>query len=177
LVTDTDETRSIDDTRSINDNCGWEHVCTDLTTFHDYADGPQLEKNCGDMANILDKKAGRDLFVGETPGDSGARHQTGAPVMCTEFGGVNIAAAKDGEEREWGYTTATDPEDLLQRVEKLVKAVTSNGHCCAFVYTQLTDIEQEANGLYSFDRKEKLDSTRVKARIDDALQEYYAKVN
>jgi hypothetical protein len=62
--------------------------------------------------------------------------------MCTEFGGVNIAAAKnegkDGEdEREWGYTTATDPEDLLKRVEKLVKAVTNGGHCCAFVYTQL----------------------------------------
>jgi hypothetical protein len=40
-----------------------------------------------------------------------------------------------------------------------------------------TDIEQEANGLYSFDRKEKLDSTRVKALIDEAVQQYYAKVN
>lgn len=63
--------------------------------------------------------------------------------MCTEFGGVNIAniapagAAQDDGERDWGYTTASSAEDLLQRFERLVKAVTRGGHCCAFVYTQL----------------------------------------
>lgn len=60
--------------------------------------------------------------------------------MCTEFGGVNIAAAAvpgDGKERDWGYTTASDPDDLLKRVSRLVKGVTKGGHCCAFVYTQL----------------------------------------
>ncbi|KFA78802.1 hypothetical protein S40288_05466 [Stachybotrys chartarum IBT 40288] len=172
-------TKSLDDTRSINDNCGWEHVCTDLSTFHDYADGPALEKNCSTLDAILDKKAGRDMFVPEVAGvDAGAKHVPGAPVMCTEFGGVNIAAAKatTGEDREWGYTTATDPEDLLQRVERLAKGVTRGGHTCAFVYTQLTDIEQEANGLYSFDRKEKLDSTRVKALMEEAMQLYYEKI-
>ncbi|KAF4507785.1 hypothetical protein G6O67_004248 [Ophiocordyceps sinensis] len=40
------------------------------------------------------------------------------------------------------------------------------GHCCAFAYTQLTDIEQEANALYSFDREDKLDATEVKAVLD-----------
>ncbi|KAH7324953.1 glycoside hydrolase family 2 protein [Stachybotrys elegans] len=173
-------TKSLDDTRSINDNCGWEHVCTDLSTFHDYADGPQLEQNCSQLESIMDKKAGRDLFVPAVAGDAGAKHVEGAPIMCTEFGGVNIAAAKtkkEGEEeREWGYTTATDPEDLLKRVERLVKGVTKAGHCCAFVYTQLTDIEQEANGLYSFDRKEKLDSKRVKVLMEEAMQLYYDKV-
>lgn len=80
------------------------------------------------------------MFVKALPGsDVGAAHQTGAPVMCTEFGGVNIVPAKDATEgdREWGYTTASDPEDLLKRVEKLVKGVVAGGHCCAFVYTQL----------------------------------------
>jgi hypothetical protein len=59
--------------------------------------------------------------------------------MCTEFGGVNIkpAAGADGAERDWGYTTASDPEDLLNRVSKLIKGVTAGGHCRAFVYTQL----------------------------------------
>jgi hypothetical protein len=56
--------------------------------------------------------------------------------MCTEFGGVNIKPAA-GEERDWGYTTASDPEDLLKRVSRLVKGVTAGGHCCAFVYTQM----------------------------------------
>lgn len=133
--------RTLDGTRSINDNCGWEHVCTDLTTFHDYSDGPGLEKTCANLDLILDKKAERNMFVDEIHGvDSSAKHQVGAPVMCTEFGGVNIAPAKteEGEEsRDWGYTTASDSEDLLERIGRLVRAVTEGGHCCAFVYTQL----------------------------------------
>ncbi|KAM0335151.1 hypothetical protein ACHAQA_000192 [Verticillium albo-atrum] len=171
-------TKTLDPTRSINDNCGWEHVVTDLTTFHDYADGPQLAENCSTLERILDTKAGRDMFVPAVAGDAGARHVPGAPVMCTEFGGVNIAPAKGkgGEDRDWGYTTATDAEDLLKRIERLVRGVVEGGHCCAFVYTQLADIEQETNGLYTFDRKEKLDASRVKALIEEALKSFYARV-
>lgn len=126
-------TKTLDDTRPINDNCGWEHVCTDLTTFHDYSDGSELSRICESMDNILGPKAGKDLFVGQT------RHQDGAPVICTEFGGVNIAP-RDGEtavEGSWGYTTASDAKDLLERVRKLMLAVVEGGHCCGFVYTQL----------------------------------------
>lgn len=39
-----------------------------------------------------------------------------------------------------------------------------------------TDIEQEANGLYSFDRREKLDAAKVKALMDEAVQVYYERV-
>lgn len=138
----TNHHRSLDSTRSINDNCGWEHVCGDLSTFHDYSDGPQLEKNCATVEAILGEKAGRNMFVAEIPGvDPGFKHQPGVPIMNTEFGGVNIAPAKkpeDGEDtNDWGYTTATDPEDLLKRIDVLVKAIVDSGHCCAFVYTQL----------------------------------------
>ncbi|KAH6664373.1 beta-galactosidase [Plectosphaerella plurivora] len=172
------QTKSLDPTRSINDNCGWEHVITDLTTYHDYADGDALAVTSASLAKILEPKAGRDMFSKPVEDDPGAVHHDGAPVMCTEFGGVNITPAKsaaDGD-REWGYTTATDSEDLLKRVEKLVKAVVTGGHACAFVYTQLVDIEQEANGLYTFDRKEKLDSARVKSLIDEALEVFYKRV-
>lgn len=126
-------TKTLDPTRPINDNCGWEHVCTDLTTFHDYNDGPQLADICSNMERILDKKAGKGMFVG------GASHSQGAPVICTEFGGVNIAA-KEGEkavENSWGYTTASDAQDLLERVRRLMLGVVQGGHCCGFVYTQL----------------------------------------
>ena len=133
--------RVLDPTRSINDNCGWEHVLTDLSTFHDYADGPELEKTCANLDAILGLKAGRDLFTPEIAGsEPGCKHIPNAPIMCTEFGGVNIApksSSDGGEERDWGYTTASDPEDLLKRVDKLVKGVVAGGHCCAFVYTQL----------------------------------------
>ena len=82
-------------------------------------------------------------------GEPEIAHCPGAPVMCTEFGGVNIAppaaassssGADDnngGGAAEWGYTTAKDAGDLLQRFERLIHAVTKGGYCCAFVYTQL----------------------------------------
>ncbi|KAH0525480.1 hypothetical protein TsFJ059_007845 [Trichoderma semiorbis] len=173
-------TKTLDPTRSINDNCGWEHVCTDLSTFHDYSDGPELEKTCADLDAILGPKAGRDLFVGEIPNvDKGARHTPGAPIICSECGGINIALAKkdDSEEsRDWGYTTAADPEDLLKRVERVVKGVAGGGYCCGFVYTQLTDIEQETNGLYTFSRQEKLDPAKIKAVMEEAAQMFYTRV-
>ncbi|TFB05027.1 Beta-galactosidase [Trichoderma ghanense] len=173
-------TKTLDSTRSINDNCGWEHVCTDLSTFHDYSDGPELEKTCADLAAILGPKAGRELFVGEIPGvDKGSRHTPGAPMICTECGGINIALADEHagrESRDWGYTTAVDPEDLLKRIERVVKGVAGGGFCCGFVYTQLTDIEQETNGLYTFDRREKLDCAEVKAVMEEAAQMFYKRV-
>ncbi|KAK8151822.1 family 2 glycoside hydrolase [Phyllosticta citrichinensis] len=168
-------TKTLDPTRPINDNCGWQHVLTDLTTFHDYSDAPALAETCASLEGILGPKAGRGLFVEPIPGiDPGSAHKPGAVVMNTEFGGVNIApAAADGAEREWGYTTASDPQDLLQRIERLMKAVVQNGQCSGFVYTQLADIEQETNGLLSFDRKEKLPSAQIKAVVDEVLGMFY----
>ena len=135
----------MDPSRPINDNCGWEHVCTDLSTFHDYSDGPQLETICSSLDTALGPHAGRATFVGPIDDklfpDSGTSHNKGAPVICTEFGGVNIAPAK-GEEgkagaKDWGYTTAADPEDLLRRINHLFTAVVKHGHCCGLVYTKL----------------------------------------
>ncbi|KAK5958331.1 hypothetical protein OHC33_000173 [Knufia fluminis] len=165
-------TKTLDSTRPINDNCGWEHVTTDLTTFHDYSDGPELARVCHTLEGILKPKANRDMFVG------GTAHREGAPVMCTEFGGVNIAV-RQGEksvEGEWGYTTASDAKDLLARVRRLMLGVVEGGHCSGFVYTQLTDIEQETNGLYTYDRKEKLPASDVKDIIDEAQRIYFGKI-
>ncbi|OJJ98954.1 hypothetical protein ASPACDRAFT_31004 [Aspergillus aculeatus ATCC 16872] len=168
-------TKTLDPTRPINDNCGWEHVLTDLTTYHDYTDSTELAAACADLTQgILGPKAAHDMFVPAVDGDAGAKHTPGAPVICSEFGGVNITPAQGttAGERDWGYTTASDPEDLLARLERLVMAVVKGGHTCGMVYTQLCDIEQEVNGLYSYDRKEKVPAARVKT-IMDAAQRYY----
>ncbi|KAF2004781.1 glycoside hydrolase family 2 protein [Amniculicola lignicola CBS 123094] len=172
-------TKTLDPSRPINDNCGWEHVKTDLTTFHDYADSDALSNTCAILkGGILGPKAGRPMFVEPIPGrDDGGSHVEGAVVICTEFGGVNIAPATDANHKgEWGYTTAADSNDLLKRVEKLVAAVVDGKHCSGFVWTQLADIEQETNGLYTFDRKEKLDASKVRAVIANAQQRYYSMI-
>ncbi|KAI9932543.1 hypothetical protein MW887_008785 [Aspergillus wentii] len=169
---------TLDPTRPINDNCGWEHVVTDLTTYHDYTDAPALAATCSDFnTGILGQKGGHDMFVGPTKSDPGTKHAPGAPVICSEMGGVNIIPTKGtAGERDWGYTTATDPEDFLGRLERLVMAVVKGGHSCGLVYTQLCDIEQEVNGLYSYDRQEKVAAARVKGIMDAAHQYYYEHV-
>ncbi|KAF2088298.1 glycoside hydrolase family 2 protein [Saccharata proteae CBS 121410] len=194
-------TKTLDPTRPINDNCGWEHVHGDYTSFHDYSDHPALTTTCSSLSNILGPKAGRDMFVPPIPGlDPGASHQPHMIVMNTECGGVNIAPAKTGppsaqtstsasisleasqkageeaaagDEAEWGYTTASDPEDLLKRIELLMRGVVGKGLVSGFVWTQLADIEQETNGLYSFDRREKLEAGRVKAAMDEVIGGWY----
>ncbi|PGH34875.1 hypothetical protein GX50_02325 [[Emmonsia] crescens] len=166
-------TKSLDPTRSVNDNCGWEHVCDDLTTFHDYSDGPALTTTCKTMKAILDEKGGHHTFVG------GTKHRKGAPVMCSEFGGVNIAPSNPNAkgDGDWGYTTASDPADLLARLESLLMGVVRGGHCCGFVYTQIVDVEQEVNGLYTFDRKAKLKPELVKDINDRARKLYLESID
>lgn len=134
-------TKTLDPTRPINDNCGWEHVLTDLSTFHDYADAEGMAERCKSVEDILQN--GKSMFLGKIQGpdgacDEGSRHQIGAPVICTEFGGVNIANFNDSERTQnWGYTTAKDSEDLLRRVENIIMATVKEGNVCGIVWTQL----------------------------------------
>jgi hypothetical protein len=167
-------TKTLDPTRPVNDNCGWEHVKTDLTTFHDYADGDALTKTCSTMSGILGEHGSRPLFLAGVGDDEGSAHKSNAPVICTEFGGINIArsTAEEGGQRDWGYTTAVDPNDLLERIGKMMTGIVEGGHVCGFVYTQLTDIEQEVNGLYTPDRKEKLDSRQVRKLVANVIARY-----
>ncbi|KAF1964634.1 glycoside hydrolase family 2 protein [Bimuria novae-zelandiae CBS 107.79] len=177
-------TKVLDPSRPVNDNCGWEHVRGDLTTFHDYADGEALAATCKSLDGILASKAGRPLFVKPIPGvDEGAAHTPGAPIICTEFGGINIArqtqiqtspstTPEKGDDRDWGYTTASDPKDLLSRIGKMMKAIVEPGLVCGFVYTQLTDIEQEVNGLYTPEREAKLEPERVREIIEGVVERW-----
>ncbi|KAK5699700.1 hypothetical protein LTR97_005831 [Elasticomyces elasticus] len=173
-------TKVLDPTRPVNDNCGWEHVITDLSTFHDYADANGMANRCKDLHHIL--HTGRSVFLDPIYGkdghhDAGSQHIRGAPVLCTEFGGVNVASQNDDSRKEnWGYTTASDSSDLLKRFEDLMMAVVKEGHVCGVVWTQFSDIEQEANGLYTYDRKPKADPAGVKAVMEKAAKAYYDKV-
>ena len=101
-------TKTLDPTRPINDNCGWEHVVTDLSTFHDYADAGGMGERCESVQSVLGR--GKNMFLGEINGqggkhDGGSKHLRGAPILCTEFGGVNIAAAND-ESRKGNWVCA-----------------------------------------------------------------------
>jgi beta-galactosidase/beta-glucuronidase len=147
--------KSLDPTRPVVDNDGWEHTSdTDILTLHDYArTGDLLAKKYEslriDPSHI--PRNGRDALV------FGATYN-GAPFMLTEFGGIAYRVGAPGAANEWGYSgIETSREAFLARLDGLVKAIRQNPVWAGFCYTQLTDVEQEINGLMTFDRKPKVD--------------------
>ncbi|WP_299039360.1 glycoside hydrolase family 2 protein [uncultured Pseudokineococcus sp.] len=149
----TDLTRALDPTRPVVCNDGWEQQSTDITTVHDYeGDGAVLARTYADEA-ARDRlvgglaPSGRAQFVG------GAVH-AGQPVMLTEFGGISFqpgAARADA----WGYTAAQDAGDWTARIGALYDAVRASTFLAGSCYTQLTDTEQETNGLLDAQRRPK----------------------
>lgn len=147
-------THTLDSTRMVVSNDGWEHARTDLLTIHDYGHADSIRRRYADRPEIPhaipsgphETPTGRPLYT------TGHRHH-GEPILITEFGGIAIG----DDDATWGYHTVRDGEELLEQYRELIAAVRSCDSVAGFCYTQLTDLEQEANGLLSFDRKPKAD--------------------
>jgi hypothetical protein len=91
---------------------------------------------------------------------------TGQPYIVDEFGGIKWIPSEEliFAEDSWGYGDAPQTlEAFYKRLEGLVDAVLSHDHICGYCYTQLTDVEQEQNGVYNYDRSPKFDMARVAA--------------
>lgn len=145
-------TRSLDSSRPVVSNDGWEHALTDLCTIHDYRDAAALARDHASAeTSVASTPANRPVYV---PGHS----YRGEPILITEFGGIAFA----GEEGGWGYSTVADTEDFLERYKGLTDALLESETVQGFCYTQLTDIEQEVNGLLTFDRKPKARTDRIR---------------
>ena len=145
--------RSLDQTRLVVDNDGWEHTDeTDLFTLHDYArTGEQMAAKY----KGLDTDRSRIPRNGREALAFGYKYN-GTPILMTEFGGIAYRVGAPLAENEWGYA-GIEPtrEAMLQRLDGLVKALRANPVFVGFCYTQLTDVEQEINGLMTYDRKPK----------------------
>ena len=145
-------TRSLDGTRPVVSNDGWEHALTDLCNIHDYRDAEALAKTyTTPESSVSATPAGRRIYAP-------AHGYRGEPILVTEFGGIAFA----GEEEGWGYSTVTNAEDFLGRYEAMIEALLACDPVRGFCYTQLTDVEQEVNGLLTYDRKPKADLEKVR---------------
>ena len=146
-------TRSLDPTRPVVSNDGWEHAITDLCNIHDYRDADALAKTYTNTRVSRRRRppANRPIYV---PGYA----YRGEPILVTEFGGIAFA----GDEEGWGYSTVADADEFLERYEALIAALLSSSPVQGFCYTQLTDVEQEVNGLLTYDRKPKVDPSRIR---------------
>lgn len=147
-------TRFLDTTRLVIDNDGWEHVSSDIYGYHDYS-ATRESLTAVYKAMLAHNDAGADESQKRMMADGMTRPDM--PVMLTEFGGVGFV---DGatEQNAWGYADVPKTEEEFKhRYEETLRTVLNFPGLCGYVYTQLTDVEQEINGLLTADRAPKFD--------------------
>ena len=154
-------THSLDGTRPVIDNDGWEHTdSTDLFAIHDYARSGELlyakYKDLGKPGYGVPDNARAALAPGF--------QYNGTPVLLSEFGG--IAFIPEGHQvpaESWGYSGVEKTSaDAVARLRGLYEAVARIPGIAGICYTQLTDVEQEVNGLMTYDRKPKFDNKALR---------------
>ena len=159
-------TKRLDPTRPCIDTSGNYHVITDIFDVHDYDQNPETFKARYDE---LTEKGTFD--VGYNCGKN--RHvYKGEPVFVSEYGGIKWEI--DGGVVGWGYGNGPKTEEeFISRYRGLTKALLDNPKMFGFCYTQLYDVEQEKNGLYTYGRAPKFDMdifrqiNTAKAAIED----------
>ena len=159
-------TKSVDTTRPVVDNDGWEHTNGDLLTIHDYSPrGEMLRMHLGSMDAILAlRPAQRALFVG--------RHAyAGQPVLLSEFGGVKFVPGTEAQ-HSWGYCEADSCAAFAEKLRELFDAVRACPLVDGYCYTQLTDVETEQNGLLTYDRTPKLPLETICAILNGRTNEH-----
>lgn len=149
-------TKALDQTRCVISNDGWTHTVSDLLTIHDYEGSYEVlkERYGSDVDRILRSTPGhRPLYA------QGSEYH-GEPIIVSEFGGIKYK--KDADSDGWGYTTAGSDEDFIAKYRAVVTALLESPHVQGFVYTQLCDVEQEINGLMTYDRHFKVDPAVIR---------------
>lgn len=159
-------TKTLDGTRPVISNDGWEHTQSDLLTMHDYEnDHEKLTERYGTreaVACALDgiSPFGKRVLVGT---DAEAAATASAPALITEFGGVSFTPDSDAD--AWGYRLVGTPDDLDRHLTGIFRALNESTGLAGWVYTQLTDTVQETNGLTDENRVPKLPADRIRAIV------------
>jgi len=156
-------TKTLDPTRPVVGNDGWESTNTDILAIHDYETQPsRLTQRYGSQIKIADlferrRPGGRILTLDNYP------HQ-GQPVMLTEFGGIAYTPEdKPDADQVWGYERCWNISELQMKYRDLLETVNDIEIFSGFCYTQFTDTFQEANGLLYADRTPKMPIAAIRA--------------
>ena len=151
-------THTLDPTRPVIGNDGWESVATDIIGIHDYDPDPER------LARRYHADEGLPrLFSRERPGGrllvlEGERHSE-LPIVLSECGGIALSTQPGA----WGYTRATTAEELGELYRRLMSALDSIGLVSGFCYTQFADTYQETNGLLDAYRRSKIPLEQIAA--------------
>ncbi len=159
-------TKAVDPTRPCIDTSGNFHVETDIFDVHDYEQDPAVLK---ETQRLLMEE---DILRNHC--DNRQTYPHGMPVFVSEYGGIKWSSILENTGTSWGYGNAPKTEaEYKARYKGLTDALLDNPKIFGFCYTQLTDIEQEQNGCYYYNRTPKFNpafyyevNTR-KAAIED----------
>ena len=156
-------TRTLDPTRPVIGNDGWEASATDILGIHDYdCDPDRLQARYGGSGET------QDLFDRRRPGGriltlDGYPHR-GQPIILTEFGGIAYEKfPTPGIQQIWGYSKVSGDQDFLGLYQKLMHVVNNSSMFSGFCYTQFADTFQEANGLLCADRTPKIALAQIRS--------------
>lgn len=156
---------AIDPTRLVISNDGWAMTETDVCAVHNYAHGreDEVKKYQHFVENIKTKES-----ILELPSTSwniyadGFEHK-GEPIILTEFGGIGFdVSGQPG----WGYTSVETEEEYTKDYQRIMDGIYASEILWGYCYTQLSDVEQEINGILTYDRKPKCDLSIIK-KIND----------
>ncbi|MDR2158843.1 MAG: beta galactosidase jelly roll domain-containing protein [Treponema sp.] len=151
-------TKSYDKYRPVICNDGWEHTISDIITLHDYEERGEdfLDRYQEHLEEILDNKiyhnTSRSAFA------DGFAYR-GQPVILSEFGGIAFSSGNPG----WGYGSKVDSaEEFIKRFDAITTAIKKIDLFCGYCYTQVTDVQQEINGLMDIERNCKVDPAVIR---------------
>jgi Glycosyl hydrolases family 2, sugar binding domain/Glycosyl hydrolases family 2/Glycosyl hydrolases family 2, TIM barrel domain len=151
------QTKSLDPSRPVLETSGWTHTVTAPVALddHDYNQVPAAFKQRWE--EFFDPGSAEPMPERYRVANS-ARADRGVPFMVSEFGGIGWAT-----EGGWGYGDGPKSmEEFYARYGGLVTALLDNPNMFGFCYTQLTDVEQEHNGLYFYNRQPKFDLKKLR---------------
>jgi len=146
-------TKSLDPTRPVNDASGDTHVVTDIWTVHNYEQNPEK------LSRILSPDSAGNVFTNYS--DNPFAKYSGQPYLIDEFGGIkwNIENKKD---KGWGYGNSPNTlNEFYNRLNGLVDTILKKDNVWGYCYTQFTDVEQERNGIYYYNRNLKFDMKKI----------------
>ncbi len=169
-------TKSIDRTRPVIDASGYSHRVkeTDVYDSHLYVQKPELFKKMvqknDDEQPFINNQSGGDISYDIQARPVSVKYN-GQPFFISEFGGIwwdqELAEKKQINEDKnrddsWGYgDKPRSIEEFYERFEALCNILLEDKNMFGYCYTQLTDVFQEKNGIYKFDRSPKFDIDKI----------------
>lgn len=159
-------THTLDGTRPVISNDGWEHTKSDLVTMHNYAESYAELASAYDFSKHGLLSGHRTQHMQTKLAFAGTHTYDNQPLILSEFGGI---AFKKDAEKGWGYGHGVQtPEDYLNKLSGQMQAIRDNPAFSGYCITQLTDVQQEVNGLLDEARQPKVPLEAIK-KLNDAF--------